>query len=221
MASKARAAFDKNAQDVQRLMALHEEKGGKAKGRRFGLEVLNKSAIVLLTSFWEAYCEDIAAEALEHIVAYASSADKLPVELRKVVAKELKADLHDLAIWQICGDGWRAVLKTRLASLQAERNRRLNTPKSAQIDLLFLSALGIPQVSADWHWAKKMTSNRARTKLDNYVELRGAIAHRGAAASSVKKANVRDYFEFLKRLVARTGGCVNRHVRLITARGLW
>jgi hypothetical protein len=29
--------------------------------------VLNKSAIVLLTAFWEAYCEDLAAEALNHV----------------------------------------------------------------------------------------------------------------------------------------------------------
>jgi RiboL-PSP-HEPN len=69
MPSKARIAFRENVKDVQRLLDLHKDKGGIAQGRRYGLEVLNKSAIVLLTSFWEAYCEDIAAEALEHIVA--------------------------------------------------------------------------------------------------------------------------------------------------------
>ncbi len=221
MASKARAAFDENAADVERLLALHQEKGGSAKGRRFGLEVLNKSAIVLLTSFWEAYCEDIAAEALDHVVTHAPSADKLPTELRKIVAKELKADVHDLAVWSIAGDGWRTVLKSRLAALQAERNRRLNTPKAAQIDKLFVDALGISQISSSWRWARKMNPDRARTKLDKFVELRGAIAHRGAAATSVKKAQVTDYFNFLKRLVAKTGGAVNIHVRAITSKTLW
>lgn len=47
---------------------------GTARGRRFDLEVLNKSAIVLITSYWEAYCEDIAAEALDH----AQAEDQMP-----------------------------------------------------------------------------------------------------------------------------------------------
>lgn len=221
MPSQARIAFGKNAKDIERLMELHQEKGGDSPGRRFGLEVLNKSAVVLLTSFWEAYCEDIAAEALEHIVVNTPSADKLPDELRKLIAKELKSDPHELAIWRLSGDGWRTLLKTRLASLQEERNRRLNTPKTPQIDALFLSALGITRISDNWRWAKKMTADRARAKLDRYVELRGAIAHRGAAGTSVKKADVTDYFAFLKRLAGRTGGAVFRHVRKITGKRLW
>lgn len=69
----------------QRLLELHKDKGGIAKGRRYGLEVLNKSAIVLLTACWEAYCEDVSAEALEHIVTHSPSPDKLPDEFRKLV----------------------------------------------------------------------------------------------------------------------------------------
>lgn len=61
-----------NAEDIGRLLELHQDKGGTLKGRRFGVEVLNKSAIVLLTSFREAYCEDVAAEALDHVVTQSS-----------------------------------------------------------------------------------------------------------------------------------------------------
>ena len=68
MPSKARRAFDDSAKDVKRLLEIHKTIGGNAPGRRAGLEVLNKSAIVLITAIWEAYCEDISAEALEHIV---------------------------------------------------------------------------------------------------------------------------------------------------------
>ncbi|MBA4137148.1 MAG: hypothetical protein C0518_07515 [Opitutus sp.] len=220
MPSKAYLAFAENAKDIERLLELHKDKGGLERGRRFGLEVLNKSAIVLLTSFWEAYCEDIAAEALEHLVVHAPSSDKLPLELRKIVAKELKAENHDLAIWKLSDDGWRAVLKSRLAAMQTERNRRLNTPKSDQIDTLFLSALGMPKTSDRWRW-KGTTADRSRKKLDKYVELRGAIAHRGAAASSVKKAQVEDYFGHISRLVSRTGGAVYSQVRSVTPVRLW
>lgn len=220
MPSKARIAFKENANDIERLIELHTDTGGMAKGRRFGLEVLNKSAIVLLTSFWEAYCEDIAAEALEHIVIHAPSAEKLPEELRKLIARELKQDPHELAVWRVADGGWRAVLKARLELMQMSRNRKLNSPKSGNIDQLFQTALGIPCVSDKWRW-KRIPPDKARIKLDYYVELRGAIAHRGSASSSVTKHDVTDYFWFLKRLVARTGGTVRAQVWEITQTHLW
>jgi len=221
MPSKARKAFDKNASDIKKLLELHEKQGGSSRGRRYGLAVLNKSAIVLITSFWEAYCEDIAAEGLEHIVKHAKDASVLPKELKKQIAKELNEDVHDLSVWRLSDDGWREVLKSRLDKLREERNRYLNTPKSTNIDDLFFKALGISKISQTWKWATKMNASRARVKLDKYVRLRGAIAHRGAALESVKKADVTDYFEFIKRLAAKTGGKVNSHVKDLTGKPLW
>lgn len=135
---------------------------------------------MLLTAIWEAYCEDLSAEALEHIVKHAKAVDDLPVELRKLVAKELKKDPQDLAIWGLAGDNWRALLRQRLADLQQERNRRLNTPKTEQINGLFREALGIMKISDAWYW-EGMSRTQAARKLDSYVNLRGEIAHRGAA----------------------------------------
>lgn len=197
MASKARSAFDQNAADIQRLLDLHVRVGGDAPGRRYGLEVLNKSAIVLITAFWEAYCEDIAAEGLEHIVNNAQSADALPTELKKIVASKIRNAKHDLEVWKVADDGWRQYLRDHLDELKEARDRRLNTPKTQQIDELFKSALGIDQISGSWKWSKKMTTGRASAKLDRYIRLRGAIAHRGKHETSVTKLNVTDYFDLL------------------------
>ena len=60
----------------------------------------------------------------------------------------------------------------------------------------------------------------ASEKLDKFVELRGAIAHRGQHYNSVKKAQVEDYFDFVKTLAAKTGGKVNTHVKAITGKQL-
>ena len=49
MASKAEKTFDESAKDVERLMEIHKSLGGGKVGRRYRLEVLNKSAIVLIT----------------------------------------------------------------------------------------------------------------------------------------------------------------------------
>ncbi len=117
MPSKARLAFNENADDISRLLEIHSGIGGDAKGRRYRLEVLNKSAIVLITAFWEGYCEDLAAEALKHIVDYAQDSSSLPGELKKRVAKELKADPNEIATWRLADQGWRSVLNKRLVDL--------------------------------------------------------------------------------------------------------
>lgn len=221
MPSKARLSFDKNASDIKKLLSFHQQKGGTLRGRRYGLEVLNKSAIVLITSFWEAYCEDLATEGLEHIVKHGKDASVLTKELKKQIAKELTNDDNDLAIWSLSDDGWRLVLKKRLQNLKEERNRRLNTPKSTNIDDLFLKALGISKISQTWKWATKMNANSAREKLDEYVKLRGVIAHRGKSSKSVQKVDVTDYFDLIKKLAAKTGGKVNRHVKDVTGKPLW
>jgi hypothetical protein len=221
MPSKARKAFDSNAQDIQRLLELHGDIGGKGRGRKYGLEVLNKSAIVLITAFWEAYCEDVAAEALDHLINHAKTSEALPDELKKEIAKKLKAEKHELEIWKISDDGWRTYLKDHRDEMKEARDRRLNTPKTAQIDELFKSAVGLKKISSAWFWARKMNSERASKKLDKFVELRGAIAHRGKHETSVTKANVTDYFDFTKSLVSKTGGRVNSHVKKATGKGLW
>lgn len=221
MPSKARKLFDENAQDIERLLKLHEEKGGTLQGRRRGLEVLNKSAIVLITSFWEAYCEDIASEGLEHIVKYGQSPDSLPKQIKQIIARELKADVNELAVWSLCGDGWKRILKARLDRLRQQRNKKLNTPKSQNIDDLFMQSIGLSSISSSWKWAKKMTVSRAREKLDKYAILRGEIAHRGKSGKSVTKAQVEDYFYFIKQLVTKTDGVVNSHVNKVAGKPLW
>jgi len=221
MQSKSHKLFNENAQDIDRLLKLHEEKGGTSQGRRRGLEVLNKSAIVLITSIWEAYCEDIASEGLEHIVKHGDTPDSLPKEIRKIIAKELKNDLNELSVWSLCGDGWKCLLKARLDKLQGQRNKKLNTPKSENIDDLFLQSIGHSSISSSWKWAKKMTISRARDKLDKYATLRGEIAHRGKSAKSVTKAQVEDYFEFIKQLVAKTDSAVNSHVNKVTGKPMY
>jgi hypothetical protein len=220
MASKARQSFDRNAADIERLLQIHQNLGGDTRGRRYRLEVLNKAAIVLITSFWEAYCEDLAAEALEHVVKHAKSSAALSNDIKKLVARELKSESNELAVWELTDSGWRKLLRDRLARLQDQRNRRLNTPRAANIDELLLSAIGIPDVSQSWTW-HKMTAEAARVKLDKYVTLRGAIAHRGAATGSCTKAQVEDYFKLIKRVVGKTGGRVNAHVRKATGKPLW
>lgn len=83
-----------------------------AQGRRLGPEVLNKSAIVLITAIREACCEDLEAEALH------------------------TAGLNYLAMWCLADAGWKTLTKALLATLMTDRNRRLNTAKADQQRML-------------------------------------------------------------------------------------
>jgi hypothetical protein len=201
--SQARAAFEENREDVERLMKIHGDLAGDAPGRKRGVEVLNKSAIVLMCAVWEAYCEDLAAEAVEHLVDHAEDATALPKALRKTIAAELESDKNDLAIWGLAGDGWKTILRSRLADITKRRNRSLNTPKSGNIDALFEEAVGLAKVSASWQW-HNVTAAKARTKLDGYVTQRGDVAHRSRAASSIKKSHATGFVKHAERLVDAT-----------------
>lgn len=203
--------FEENARQVDRLIEIHGVVAGQGPGYKSNVAVLHKSAMVLLTAFWEAFCEDLAAEALEHIVEHAGSASALPKELRKSIASDLEGDSNDLAVWAIADSGWRDVLRKRMAALTTERNRRLNTPKTVQIDELFRKAVGMNLVSSNWRW-KGMKVTQARDKLDTMVGIRGSIAHRGDAESAVVKEDVENYLAFIRRLAAVTHRAVNGFV---------
>lgn len=211
--SKARKTFNDNAADIERLLEIHNDLGGRQRGRRRKLEVFNKSAIVLITSFWEAYCEDRASEALYYIIHKAISADSLPKELRKEVAKELDKDNDETAMWKLAGEGWKGYLKERFDILKEKRNRKLNTPKHSYIDELFLTSIGLKNISKSWTWSR-MTATKARSKLDKYVTLRGEIAHRGKSVKSCTKKDVEDYFDHIKKLVINTDMGVSRFIVL-------
>ena len=218
--TKALKQFEANLSDVDNLMGFHADHGGQGPGRRDKrLEVLNKSAVVLITAIWEAYCEDVAEEALEHIVQHAADSSKLSKPTRQVVAKELKADKNELAVWELADGGWRDCLRGRFERMREDRNRKLNTPKAAQIDALFEQALGLNSMSRRWYWSGMSVEN-ARTKLDKFVSLRGAIAHRGSGSNSCKKSDVTNYRNHVERLVAKTDMGVRRFARTNSGRAL-
>src|SRR5687768_16205818 len=85
-----------------------------------------------MCAVWEAYCEDLAAEAVEHLVTNAPDTTALPKVLRKTIASELESDKNDLAVWDLAGEGWKAVLRSRLADITERRNRSLNNPQGGE-----------------------------------------------------------------------------------------
>lgn len=201
--SQAQLQFEHNRADVERLLEIHKEFAGDDPGRKHGVAVLNKSSIVLLCAVWEAYCEDLVAEGIRHLVANVDGHDKLPKDLRKTIVSDLALDKNALAFWRLADDGWRTLLTARADELTEARNRKLNTPKSSNIRDLFRVGIGLEDVTTCWRW-RKMSAKDAGKKLDEFVALRGSIAHRGTADDSVKKVHVTGFLNHVGRLVTAT-----------------
>jgi hypothetical protein len=72
----------------------------------------------------------LTTEALHLMVVNCSRPDQLPLYLRKVIAREVRNEKHELAPWLLAGERWRELLVRRLALLQQDRDRNLNSPTS-------------------------------------------------------------------------------------------
>ena len=225
MASQARKTFDENHQDIENLLSyygvskqLHEE--FPEDGMMDGADVVLRSSIVLLVTYWEAYLEDIVTEAIKHIVEHVKDPVKIPKELKKTIIRELGADKNELALWKLAGDGWRDCIKSRLAQLKESRNRSFNTPKSTQTQIFIHSALGIGDITKTWDFQNRDAKTNSKY-LDTLVELRGQIAHRGKIKNKITDESVKALSLFVKELVSKTGGSINTEVKKISGAPLW
>lgn len=212
--------FEKNIDEVKRLLEIHEQLAGKSAGRKYNVEVLNKSAIVLLVACWEAFIEDLAASAFKFMLAHATAPAIFPDDVLAQASKKLKSAQDNREVWRLAGIGWQTVLEEHREELFKEYIGKLNTPKPKQVDSLFNSLFGLSTISSKWYWHKS-PHDKACQKLVDLIELRGAIAHQVAAGKSVKKMLVYDYMWFIHRLAVISSNLVRDHAVARTKKVPW
>lgn len=225
--SNAYRRFTENASDFDTLIDLYEamvtlwkETCEKPEPVPEGMEVLFRAAIVLMVSQWEAYVEDICSEGLDHLVRNVRDASSLPKEIKRQVAAEVKAAKDEIEVWKLADEGWRKFIQTRLGTMKETRDRSFNSPKSQNIADFFRKALGIEDVRKSWTF-DGLAPQDASAWLDALIEVRGQIAHRGRIQERLDKETTAAHMAFLRKLVSKTGGCVNAHVRKATGKPLW
>jgi len=148
-ASNARAAFVSNSADIRDYFILHQLAFKDASRRIQRLShLLDKSTYVLLASLWEAYCEDIVTECLNHVTQHAPTRRALPQTIQEDIQKSIRSGKD--SPWDLAGDGWREYVKNRNKGFERKRNREFAGPKSAAVEDLFLNALGIQGLCAKW-----------------------------------------------------------------------
>jgi hypothetical protein len=208
--------FLENIQEVERLLAIHRGLTGRTPGRKVDVEVLNKSAIVLLVACWEAFVEDIASSALDFMISNARNHSAFPQNVLERVASKHSGP----RAWDLAGDGWKTALRDNYASILAKTAGTLNTPRAAQVNDLFVKTIGLSDLSSCWYW-KGRTNGSAVAALDRLITLRGAIAHRVRHSHAVQKRTVTANAHLVNFLAARSSNHVRDHVHGAVGRYPW
>lgn len=217
--SNARAAFADNCDDVRSYYAIHQYAVKESQLLQKHLPVLDKSMFVLVASLWESYCEDVATEVLSLLADHCESPATLPTRLRQQVAREVSEDKNNLAVWDLAGDGWRDVLRTRSNDWARQRDWRFNSPKSAKVDEHFRQALGIERMSDNW-LIEDGSAEETREALDAFIAQRGMIAHRGGKMP-IAKRHVREFVNLVTELVRLIDANLEQHLISATPLARW
>jgi len=196
-----------NIGQIVRLLDIHTQLTGASPGRRRDVQVLNKSAVLLLVATWEAYVEDLAISACRFAVENAEGFDQLPRLALVATSRRLERERDHNSIWKLAGDGWKNEL---IAQAEIEASI-LNTPNAEKVDILFNKTLGLRKLSRDWYWAGSSRENVTR-RLSRLIETRGEIAHRVEASYPVTKTYVERNVDLVKRLGAISSNCVRDHI---------
>lgn len=217
-ASSARIAFQDSSEDVRSFYTL----GQMLKERKAATKHLNnvgRGVYVLVSALWESYCENLALEAAQALVQYASTPEELPPALARRIARELRADKHELSPWKLAGDGWRELTLLRVP--QIARNTIFNTPKPDQVDDLFEKSIGLVALSSSWTPVHGSSEDDVREALRQYIELRGAIAHGDRDGTPMTKSQLSEFFQTVQHLVGQTEVVVANYLHERTGLPNW
>jgi len=214
--NKHTKALTTNLGDITRLKDIHARITPKGPGRKHDVEVLHKSAIVLLVACWEAFIEDMAEPTLNWMIVNAKGHKVFP----ESVLERISSTHQGSKAWLLAGDGWKQVLRDNLKEVLARTTATLNTPKSEQVDALFEKTIGLKTLSAASHW-KGRPAEQSRKSLNDLVTLRGSIAHRVSGARHVRVKDVSEAEDLICRLAVKSHNAVCIHVYRIFRRTPW
>jgi len=205
-----------NVAEVKRLVAIHGQLTGIGPGRRHDVQVLNKSAVLLVVASWESFIEALILSSAQFLSENAETIADIPDKTKLCISNRLKRENHDNAIWALAGLGW----KEQILAEAKDRTSRLHTPKATNIDELFMSIIGLPKLSSHWHWPGAKHEN-VSARLSMLLDLRHEIAHGVETSRSVTKKYVEESNVFMIRLAAISSNRVRMHLIGITHKIPW
>ena len=186
--------------------AVHQHMKDAPRKVRTRLRTLDQSMVVLITAWWEAYCEQRVIESAGILFAHAPSPALLPKDLQRSLALSLKRDKNELSPWSLAGEAWRAEGIKHAESLVDG----FSTPNSVNTARLFRDAIGLKDVIDAWNQGAGPLSSR--WTLDEWTEVRHRIAHTSGPIPNLPKTRVKEYIALIRGLVRVTEDAVDSHL---------
>ena len=207
MPSNAFRKFERNMLvDVDRIVEAHGNLNHNGRGRR-GLGHITRGGVLMLCAAWELYVEEVIREGVQFFVASVDLPNALPKDVQKELSRAVKESKHDLKPLELAGEGWKNLYRNHAQ----ETLTRLNTPKSGNLDSLFKRFLGVPSISATW--------TKGAQTINDFVGVRGDIAHRGRDAHYVKIGKLSEYKDVISSAAIDTDNYLSEFLRDSTPGG--
>jgi len=220
MCSQASIRFSENKKDIEILWHVYAEVSRAGKGRKRRADVVTRAAIIFISACWESYIEDVAMEAFDYLLIHASTPDVFPAKVKALAAKELREAKDERRIWELAESGWRKILKSHRDNILEKWLRDFNTPKSKQVSELFANLIDLRDVTSNWNW-HETPSDKASSKLDEYVIIRGNIAHRTKHDETIYKSGAKGFLSHVVKLVEKTDEAIRDHLQSLTTEFPW
>jgi len=200
MPSDAYAEYEKNLRDVRRLLAAHQKENQPNPGRR-GLGHYTRGGLLLLCASWERYVETVVEEGAAYLSRRLAGWAQLPSEPKKAAQDHANSHKNSWTPAQLKGAQWGAVYLDLVKQLTA----KLNTPKHHKLKPLFQKALGVPDIGAAWA--------RGSSVIEDFVALRGDVAHRGHAGPYVRIGKLKAAKIDVTEYVVQTDNFLSNYLR--------
>lgn len=230
MPSLALERLSDRLRDIDDLLAAHQVRGGRGRGRRWNVEALNRSAIVLCAAHLEGFIEDLFSESMQSILAGRPNVAAVPMEIRLLCLRPLATSVRDVRRPEQTEEALGRLL-TQAINLGHPRRRlrptdinvgavlwEFSTPTPSAIDSLF-GHLGMHELLNRLRW-RGMRSARIRQRLQELVDRRNEIAH-GTIGVHVGRAEVAYFRAFLPRFSRLLDGTVRNHIRSFMGADPW
>ncbi|KAF2338040.1 HEPN domain-containing protein [Flavobacterium ginsenosidimutans] len=174
MPSKSYFDFLELLQDVEQLRNTHYDYS-KGKSGRKKLGFLTRSSIVMLCAAWERYCENILLECVDKVLTTDIEAKALPSYIKEYIGTKVRENKNIIYPIELADNGWKNLWK----GYAVNETNSLNTPNSENLKKLYKRFLGIEDFTTMWH-------ETSITKINDFIKIRGEIAHNGSKAQYVR-----------------------------------
>jgi hypothetical protein len=202
MPSVAYAEYHQNLIDVHRLVLLHRRESGTGRGKR-GLAHLTRGGLLLLCAAWERYVETVVSEGALFLTQRLALHASLPAVPRQKVLNHANNNATAWSAAQLATPAWTQVYLDAIA----QRTEKLNTPKHHKLKPLFEDFLAVPDIGSCW--------TTGTVLIDDFVKLRGEVAHRGAQSRYVRFNQLETYETDITRYVEETDNLLSDHLRTL------